>query len=81
VDGEGVIGMYPVLREDGYENGGEFSPGVFQYQSCTGAMGSTGSFGGHIAFVPGRLQSPTTGEQFMAELKPFLLDDKPNFLY
>jgi uncharacterized protein affecting Mg2+/Co2+ transport len=80
VEGQGVIGMYPVLREDGYENGNEFFPGVFQYQSCTGAMGSTGSFGGHITFVPGRRGSHT-GDPFMAELQPFLLDDTPNFLY
>ena len=80
INGQGVIGMYPVLAEGGYENGGEMFMGVFQYQSCTGAMGSTGSFGGYISFVPGRVQSPT-GVAFNAELKPFSLDSRPNFLY
>ena len=80
VDGQGVIGMYPVLAEGGYENGDEVFTGVFQYQSCTGAMGSTGSFEGYITFVPGQIRSPT-GVRFNAELKPFLLDSAPNFLY
>lgn len=80
VDGEGVIGMYPVLNERGYEIAGDSFPGTFQYQSCTGEMGSTGSFAGEIEFIPGSIQYPT-GEPFRTALSPFRLDSRPNFLY
>lgn len=81
VDGEGVIGMYPILREGEYTlHGDAFTKRAFQYQSCTGRMGQTGSFGGQIGFVPGQLRHPS-GPAFMADLFPFLLDSRPNFLY
>ncbi len=83
VDGAGVIGLYPLLREGEYASGGaynQFTKGSFQYQSCTGRAFRTGSFEGEIAFIPGNLQNPT-GPPFMAILRPFLLDSKPNFLY
>lgn len=81
VDGQGVIGMYPILREGEYSlQGDNFTKGAFQYQSCTGRMGQTGSFGGQIGFVPGHLQHPS-GTPFRVDLNPFLLDSRPNFLY
>jgi uncharacterized protein affecting Mg2+/Co2+ transport len=81
VDGQGVIGMYPILREGDYSlTGDEWFEGVFQYQSCTGHMGHQGSFGGQIGFVPGHHGHPS-GPRFMADLNPFLLDSKPKFLY
>jgi uncharacterized protein affecting Mg2+/Co2+ transport len=78
VDGEGVIGMYPLLREGGYSEGGDEFSGTFQYQSCTRAM--NGSFQGYLRFVSGSLRSPT-GEPFNIELRPFALDNRPAYLY
>jgi uncharacterized protein affecting Mg2+/Co2+ transport len=84
VDGEGVIGMYPLLREGGYQfpgiglDDGEDFDGTFSYTSCTRAM--QGSFSGTIQFVPGSLRSPT-GPAFAVELRPFALDNNPAFLY
>ena len=79
VDGEGVIGMYPLLREGGYTEGGVQHDCVFQYQSCTGGAMTHGSFAGHLLFVPGSLDSPT-GPPFSVEVKPFGLKP-PQFLY
>jgi uncharacterized protein affecting Mg2+/Co2+ transport len=79
VNGEGVIGMYPLLREGGYTDDGETSPGIFQYQSCSGRM-SHGSFCGDIRFVPGSLNAPT-GPPFDVEVRPFELSNRPMFLY
>jgi uncharacterized protein affecting Mg2+/Co2+ transport len=79
VDGEGVIGMYPLLREGGYTEDGEDFDGILQYQSCTGGM-SHGSFRGHMQFIPGSRNAPT-GPPFAVELKPFELNKQPTFLY
>ena len=79
VHGQGVIGMYPILEEGGYTDGGERLDGTFQYQSCTGPM-RKGYFQGSLEFVPGSIDSPT-GPPFQVELKPFLLDNEPTFLY
>jgi len=57
VDGDGVIGMYPILVEGGYwENRNRFR-GTFAYQSCTSAFMKLGSFRGHLTFVPVTLTS------------------------
>jgi uncharacterized protein affecting Mg2+/Co2+ transport len=79
VNGEGVIGMYPLLREGGYTESGETSQGCFQYQSCTGEM-SHGSFCGTIRFIPGSRNAPT-GPEFAVEVRPFELNNRPMFLY
>jgi uncharacterized protein affecting Mg2+/Co2+ transport len=79
--GDGVIGLFPVLREGGYrsdEQGrvGEWCEGCFAYQSCSGAMGPGGSFGGELTFVPGTMASPT-GPPFEVRVAPFALDLPP----
>jgi uncharacterized protein affecting Mg2+/Co2+ transport len=79
VNGEGVIGMYPIFREGGYTDAGDSFSSVFQYQSCTGPI-RRGSFGGTLEFVPGTIASPT-GRPFQVELEPFLLDDEPAIIY
>ncbi|KAL3904450.1 MAG: hypothetical protein SGARI_004917 [Bacillariaceae sp.] len=78
VDGDGVIGMTPILREGGYREQGEDFNGTFQYQSCTGPM-ERGSFGGHLAFEA----RPENGAAslFDVELGSFALDCQPDFLY
>ena len=78
VDGEGVIGMYPILREGGYHDDGVSFEGTFSYTSCTGPM--QGNFSGHLQFVPGTINEPT-GPAFPVEVKPFALDMHPSFLY
>ena len=78
VDGEGVIGMYPILREGGYHDDGVSFDGTFSYTSCTGPM--QGNFSGHLQFVPGTINEPT-GSPFPVEVKPFALDMHPSFLY
>mmetsp|Transcript_18351 Transcript_18351/g.45477 ORF Transcript_18351/g.45477 Transcript_18351/m.45477 type:complete len:505 (-) Transcript_18351:95-1609(-) len=79
VHGEGVIGMFPLLREGGYTDDGHSFDGAFQYQSCSGPI-KKGSFGGSLTFVPGSINQPT-GPPFEVELKPFLLDNDPAILY
>lgn len=79
VHGEGIIGMYPTFREGGYADCGDSFFVAFRYQSCTGPM-RRGSFGGTLEFVPGTIALPT-GSSFEVELKPFLLDDDPDFIY
>jgi uncharacterized protein affecting Mg2+/Co2+ transport len=78
IDGDGVVGMYPLLREGGYTEDGDCQ-GTFMYQSCTGRS-LQGSFQGHLQFVPGSLRSPT-GPAFNVELRPFVLNSRPSFLY
>jgi uncharacterized protein affecting Mg2+/Co2+ transport len=89
VDGDGVIGSYPLLREGSYRddsghsstqvNEGEEVPnGTFVYQSCTNHNAT--SFGGHMLFVPGSLAEPT-GPAFQVEIEPFPLDSSPAFIY
>ncbi|KAL7555388.1 hypothetical protein ACA910_017690 [Epithemia clementina (nom. ined.)] len=79
VDGEGVIGMYPLLHEGGYEESGDRYDGVFQYQSCTGGAMEHGSFAGHMKFVPGSVEAPK-GPHFNVEVGPFELKRR-QFLY
>jgi hypothetical protein len=54
VDGDGVLGMFPVLFEGGYQ--GDIDDrvnGPFIYQSCTGPL-EKGRFQGHLTFVAER---------------------------
>jgi len=85
VNGEGVIGLFPILADGGWISNrlsdphgqyGEregFQEGWFRYQSCSGRKrGMRGSFGGSLRFVPGDKKKPT-GKAFDATLEPFKL--------
>lgn len=83
VNGDGVIGLYPLLREGSHrvdsqmDGSVEYNTSTFSYQSCT----NEGiSFGGHLLFVPGSIAEPT-GPPFPVHLAPFPLDNNPDFLY
>jgi uncharacterized protein affecting Mg2+/Co2+ transport len=82
VDGDGVIGMKPVLYEGGYhENSDDRVDGPFIYQSCTGRM-KKGRFQGHLTFVAGNdSDSPHPTGRFDVTVAPFLLDSEPEYLY
>ena len=93
VQGDGVIGMYPLLREGGHradcQTGRSFDParlhqpdweeGSFIYQSCSGQGLPGGSFGGELTFVPGSLMEPT-GSPFDVKVAPFALNH-PEILF
>ena len=79
VDGEGVIGMFPILREGGYMERRQEYSGTFQYQSCSGPMES-GAFQGHVRFIPGSIQNPT-GQPFDVAVSPFALQIPSDFIY
>jgi uncharacterized protein affecting Mg2+/Co2+ transport len=72
VEGEGVIGLYPLL-----------TPGMrepFQYASATsGASRSGGSMGGHFVMVPGKLAQPA-GPPFQAKVGTWQLT-VPDYFY
>ena len=88
VQGEGVIGLFPILADGGWILNDESDPhgqyqasppasglvaGEFRYQSCSGRnLSMRGSFGGELTFVPGTRKKPT-GPPFQATLKPFAL--------
>ncbi len=89
VNGDGVIGLYPLLTEGGFRddkicwNGsniaeGEFFSGIFRYQSCT--QPTQGHFAGHILFVPGSLKQPE-GDPFRVTVAPFALDKYSKFTF
>ena len=80
VDGDGVIGMNPVLFEGGYIED-VINHGPFIYQSCTGRM-KKGRFQGHLTFVAGKTDySPHPTGRFDVNVAPFLLDSEPEYLY
>lgn len=78
VDGNGVVGLYPVLFEGGYRDDrqnmsgqvrkGDNVNGLFQYQSCAGL--TRGTFKGSLKFVPGSIKEPK-GEPLIVELGEF----------
>ena len=89
VDGDGVIGLYPLLREGSHRVdsgpsatsvlvGNDVPDGSFQYQSCTDS--STTRFAGFMLFVPGSLSNPA-GPPFEVHVAPFLLDPNPEYQY
>ena len=84
VDGDGVLGMHPVLFEGGYHQGdvdAGVQHGPFIYQSCTGPM-KKGRFQGHLTFVaPNDGNSPSQIGRFDVNVAPFLLDSEPEYLY
>jgi len=86
VDGDGVVGRFPLLREGGWREdrqtdasgrigAGEEEEGLFIYQSMSG-RGGTISFEGHIMFVPGSLRQPR-GEEFAVAVARFPLVCEP----
>jgi len=92
VEGEGVIGLFPILCDGGWLVNEESDPqqqygaeeslmeGFFRYQSCSGRLRSmSGSFSGELQFFPGTRRKPT-GPPFMVRLDPFNLR-VPEYLY
>lgn len=80
VSGDGVIGLYPLLRIP------ESSPGPmehnlepFEYQSCTGIESPPGTMGGRFTFIPGTKEHPT-GRPFDARVPHFTLA-VPKFIF
>nr|CAD1819930.1 unnamed protein product [Ananas comosus var. bracteatus] len=70
VQGEGVIGKYPLLQPNGEE---------FVYESCTPLPEAPGSVEGSFTFVPGRLSKPE-GSFFDVKVAPFVLE-KPEYIF
>jgi len=95
VNGEGVIGFFPILEDGGwqlnresdpnrqYEQSGRRNghvPGPFRYQSCSGRSASMcGSFSGHLQFFPGTIRRPE-GAPFDVTLAKFPLR-VPGYIY
>ena len=85
VRGDGVVGMYPLLKEGGYDlhegqtaatarEVGTDCEGKFAYQSATEAS-EDGTLEGSLQFVPGSLASPT-GKDFDVQVAPFSLGEE-----
>ena len=85
VRGDGVVGMYPLLKEGGYDlyEGRTAATvqevesdceGKFAYQSMTEAS-EEGTLGGSLQFVPGSLANPT-GQEFDVRVAPFPLGEE-----
>jgi len=92
VEGEGVVGFFPILTEGGWLLNRESDPhgqyairpgfvsGAFRYQSFSGRFRSMrGSFAGDLEFHPGTKANPT-GPPFLVKMEPFRLD-MPEFKY
>ena len=88
VDGDGVIGQYPLLKEGGFRDDqgnsanhvgkGREVDGIFRYQSCSNEM--NGSFEGKLLFVPGSIEDPK-GERFFVDVAPFVLTTDPDYRF
>ena len=86
VNGDGVVGLYPLLRVGGWRDdtsrsgasafavaAGAEMDGEFVYQSQSGRQpGGAGSFEGELFFVPGSLKRPT-GDEFAVRVERFEL--------
>ncbi|KAL5203976.1 hypothetical protein ABZP36_008847 [Zizania latifolia] len=70
VNGEGVIGKYPLLFPGQEE---------FVYESCTPLLGSPGSVEGSLTFIPGKLSRPE-GKPFEVTVAPFPLET-PEYIF
>uniref|UniRef100_A0A0D9XR25 ApaG domain-containing protein n=1 Tax=Leersia perrieri TaxID=77586 RepID=A0A0D9XR25_9ORYZ len=70
VNGEGVIGKYPLLTPGQEE---------FVYESCTPLPDSPGSVEGSFTFVPGKLSRPE-GKSFEVTVAPFPLE-MPEYIF
>ena len=77
VSGDGVVGRFPILfceSDDtfGYTEDYTNKLGYFAYQSQTGRIGKSGSFGGELEFVPGTIRAPT-GPSFRVKVGTMML--------
>eukprot|EP00434_Breviolum_minutum_P042580 symbB.v1.2.037906.t1/scaffold5733.1/size24139/2 len=91
IDGDGVIGLFPILVDGGWLRNNESDPhgqygirgkadGFFRYQSCSGRNATMrGWFGGAMTFVPGTRRRPE-GPPFRVKVERFQLR-VPEFLY
>ncbi|XP_077228071.1 SKP1/ASK-interacting protein 16 [Tasmannia lanceolata] len=70
VNGEAVIGKFPLLYPDGEE---------FVYESCISMRDSSGTMEGAFTFYPGRLRDPK-GRPFDVEVAVFPLE-KPDYIF
>ncbi|XP_027354407.1 F-box protein SKIP16 isoform X2 [Abrus precatorius] len=70
VNGEAVIGQFPLLRPGAKE---------FVYQSCTHLPTPSGSIEGSFTFIPGRLADPK-GDPFLATVALFPLQ-LPDYIF
>eukprot|EP00435_Cladocopium_sp_Y103_P004061 s481_g1.t1 len=82
VDGDGVIGLFPILVEGGWLRNRDSDPhgqyavhgkadGLFRYASCLGRNAQMRTwFGGYMTFVPGTRRNPT-GKPFRVRVEPF----------
>ena len=86
VDGEGVVGLHPLLYEGGkYRNDMFYGKGkMMKYEDCfrysSYVNASSKSFRGQLKFVPGSLKKPT-GDPFFVDLAPFAIVTKTEFVY
>ena len=88
VNGDGVVGRFPMLFEGGYRDdsmqterrvtAGKLERGTFIYQSCAGVQ--KGSFDGRIRFVSGSIDAPA-GTSFYVDVGQFLLLMEPTFIF
>jgi hypothetical protein len=88
VNGEGVVGRFPLLFEGGYRDDfmtssthtkvGKNESGTFVYQSC--ATIKSGSFEGRIQFVPVSIGRPSA-EPFFVQVGKFALEARQAFSY
>eukprot|EP00930_Biecheleria_cincta_P055182 TRINITY_DN41531_c0_g1_i1.p1 TRINITY_DN41531_c0_g1~~TRINITY_DN41531_c0_g1_i1.p1 ORF type:complete len:532 (+),score=75.44 TRINITY_DN41531_c0_g1_i1:58-1653(+) len=92
IKGDGVIGLFPILTDEGWILNTESDPhgqysgprglrqGAFCYQSCSGrSLSMKGSFEGELQFFPGTKREPT-GAPFMVRLAPFRLE-VPDYIF
>jgi len=89
VDGDGLIGKYPLLSEGTYRDDsgmsaaqivvGAVEQGVFAYQSMV-QSDCDGPMRGFFTFVPGSIEEPT-GVPFDVDVAPFPLDRNPEYMY
>ena len=89
VNGDGLIGMYPLLREGGYRSdsgdsvahvlAGINEKSVFSYESMV-EDNCSGTMSGFFTFVPGSIMEPT-GVPFDVQVASFPLDRNPEFMY
>lgn len=70
VDGEAVIGQFPLLHQ---------GKGEFVYESCTFLPSLPGSIEGYFTFVPGRLADPK-GSPFRVQVARFPLE-LPEYIF
>jgi len=79
VDGDGVIGLYPILMDNAYKVHVDTTlDGTFRYESC--ARKSCRVFQGQMRFIPGSINEPV-GEEFLVEIAPLALSSKTGIIF